>query len=427
MKQDADLRWYVVIILAVTLCFNYLDRQILSILQVPIKSEFRLSDTQLGILTGISFALLYSILGIPIARLADRINRVKIIAISLTLWSAMTALCGIAASFWQLALFRIGVGIGEAGGLAPSHSIISDYFNKTERSRGLAVFHLGSILGSALGIILGGFIAQHYGWRTAFFVCGIPGVLLALVVKFTVREPLRGAMDPTETLQDKESHAEESFKKAIESMLRNPAYLHVMIGHFVASMVGYAVVIWMPPFLSRTFSLSHSKTGVIAGGILFAGGFLGLSFGGFCSDYLAKRFGSKWLALYAAISAAVALPLNIIGFQGTSLITVIIFLGLASFFWHGQYAPSLSLIQTSVGANKRALASATAFFFSNLIGLGIGPVLVGAISDYTKSLGLAVSVMVMFLLLSSYQYCRSAHYVEVAEKSLAIDSLKKTG
>ena len=188
-------RWYVLIMLAVMYAFSIMDRQILSILLEDIRAEFVLTDLQLGLLSGVAFALFYATLGIPIARLADRFNRVSIISAAVALWSVMTALCGAASSFWYLFLARVGVGVGEAGGNPPAHSVISDYFNKDERSFALSVYTSGAALGLLLGLVTGGFVAEYYGWRWAFVCAGVPGLALALLLKLTVREPVRGGLE----------------------------------------------------------------------------------------------------------------------------------------------------------------------------------------------------------------------------------------
>jgi len=415
-KTKKALRIYVVVLLSLAYCFNFIDRQIVTILQVPLKAEFGLSDTQLGVLTGFSFALFYALLGIPIARIADRLNRVNIISISIGFWSVMTALSGLAGGFWSLAALRVGVGVGEAGCTPPSHSIISDYFNKTERSRALSIYSLGQALGGALGVVIGGVVAQYYGWRVAFFIVGIPGILLAFLVKFTVPEPKRGAMDdhkvvPPEAVKN-EAKAQESIPKAILALFKHPSYRHVAIGHVIAVMSGFAFVAWLPPLISRTYGLPHTKIGVIVGVVLLFGGAPGMVFGGFFGDFMAKRFGMKWLSFIAAIGTLVSLPLFIITLciGSGSLTMTIVVLMLATFIYQFHYATSLSLIQSSVISSKRALATASLFLFSNFIGMGMGPLIVGAISDHTGSLRLGMAVVMIFLLVSSFEYYRSARF-----------------
>lgn len=417
-KPNKALRIYVVIVLALAYCFNFIDRQVLTILQVPLKAEFGLSDTQLGVLTGFSFALFYSLLGIPIARLADRLNRVNIISLAIGFWSVMTAMCGLAGGFWSLAALRVGVGVGEAGGTPPSHSIISDYFNKTERSRALSIFSLGQALGGALGVFIGGFVAQHYGWRAAFFIVGIPGLLLGLLIKFTVPEPKRGAMDDhtiktTEPVKN-ESQIQESIPKAIWELFKQPNYRHVTIGHIIAVMAGFAFIIWLPPFLSRTYGLTHSKTGAIVAAILLGGSATGIIFGGFFGDFLAKRFGLRWLSYMATIGSLVSLPLFILALYSSSLTMTVVILIIGTFIYQFHFAPSLSLIQSSVTSSQRALATATVFLFSNLFGMGLGPVIAGAISDHTGSLRFGIAVVLMILLIAGFEYHRSARFVDSA-------------
>lgn len=407
METSNKYKYYTVIVLACAYCLNFVDRQILSILQIPIKTEFQLTDTQLGVLTGLSFALFYSLLGVPIARLADRLNRVNIVSTSVFTWSLMTALCGISTGYYNLALFRVGVGVGEAGGTPPSHSIISDYFSKTERSKAIAIFSLGQAIGAALGVGIGGYVAQHYGWRNAFFIVGLPGIILALLIKLTVKEPVRIKDDSMVKIAEKQNSLQ-----AVISLMKQPVFFSTMAGNVIAVLVGYSVITWLPPFLARTYSLTHSKVGLIVASIYVLGGGLGLVFGGFLGDSLAKRFGLKWLAILPAIAVTCSTPLLLFAFNSSTLHVTAILLGLGIFAWQVNFAPGFSLIQTSVAPNKRALASATTLLFSNLIGLGLGPMVVGMISDKFKSLSFALSLITVLLLVSTLVFLRAAKIVE---------------
>ena len=417
MKTDGK-RWYYVGLITFLLFFNYLDRLILSILQIPIKQEFGLSDTQLGILTGLSFAILFSVMGIPIARLADRKNRVNILATCLALWSAFTGLCGVANNYIQLMLCRVGVGIGEAGGLSPAHSILSDYFGKNERAKALGFASVGTMLGSAVGVILGGIIAQKYGWRTAFFVCGIPGIILALLIKFTMKEPQRGQMEAVDATQPAQTVAHETFKTTLGIMLKNRPYRWAVAGHFFACFIVYPVTLWLPPFISRTYSLAPAKTGAIAGGVSLVGGAVGIICGGLLADALGKRFGHKWRAYLPCICFAVLLLLYPVCFNlPGNLSAAIIAMTFASFFWQVAYAPTLALFQTTTPPHQRAMAVALSQFINNVIGLGLAPVLAGAISDYTKSLGFALTVICLCSLPAAYAFYKSGKAIVAAEQA----------
>ena len=250
-EKKSIYRWYVLGVLALTYAFSFMDRQIVSILLEDLRLEFALSDTQLGLLSGLAFALFYATLGIPIARLADRYNRINIISTAVAVWSIMTALCGSATSFVQLFLARVGVGIGEAGGGPPSHSTIADYFGPSERSFAISIYSLGATIGALMGLIMGGYVAEHYGWRMAFFVAGVPGLALAILVKLTVREPKRGAMDDP-SAKPKEAPPRDSMIQSARSLFSNAIYRRVNVAHMLAVFVGYGLVSWKPALYLTT-------------------------------------------------------------------------------------------------------------------------------------------------------------------------------
>ena len=213
-------RYYVLAMLTLTYAFSVMDRQVMSILLEDLRAEFLLDDTQLGLLSGLAFALFYSVLGIPLARLADRSSRINIIAVCVAIWSVMTALCGAAQNFVQLFLGRVGVGVGEAGSSPPSHSMIADYFAPNERSLALAVVMMGASFGSLFGLVLGGFVAESYGWRMAFVAAGVPGLLLAAVLKISIREPVRGGLDAPATTPSIARPQQMSFRATLVELWR---------------------------------------------------------------------------------------------------------------------------------------------------------------------------------------------------------------
>jgi MFS family permease len=372
-------RSYVLVVLVLVYTFNFIDRQIVGILAVPIKSELHLSDSQLGLMGGLAFALFYTLLGIPIARLADRVNRTGIMTAALALWSLMTAVCGFTQNFAQLFLARVGVGVGEAGGVTPAYSLICDYFPPKERARALSAYSFGIPIGSAVGIVLGGFITSIMSWRAAFFIVGLAGLVITPLLKFTVREPERGTLDPVRTEADRAAGAP-SLLDIIAVLARKPSFWGLSLGASCASMMGYGLFFWAPSFMVRSFHLSLLHASLVYGGLVLIGGLLGIWLGG----VLADRYGDGRRGMYAfipAIAFIATLPFYVAGVLSTTLwISVAVLLvptalGLA---WLG---PVLTAVQHLVPAHMRATASALFLFINNLIGIGLGTTLIGLVSD----------------------------------------------
>ena len=420
--ESKQYRWYVLGVLALTYAFSFMDRQILSILLEDIRAEFSLSDLQLGLLSGIAFALFYATLGIPIARLADKFNRVTIVSTAVAVWSAMTALCGAAANFWQLFLARVGVGIGEAGGSPPSHSIISDYFNKEERSFALAIYSLGTSLGMLFGLVMGGFVAEYYGWRWAFVCAGVPGLALALLLKLTVREPLRGAMEEmAEKPPRPQPTAGESMIAAFRALWANRCYRYVNLAHMLGVFVGYGFTVWKPPLYLRQFDLSQSEVGLIVGLTSAGLGVPGMLLGGYLGDRLSKRDprGPAWLCAAAVLLAT---PVYLLALWSSDWVTTTVFIGLGVFLYSLSHAPGLAIVQTVVEPHRRAQAAAYVFFLANILGLGLGPVLVGSLSDGfaaefdNRSLNVALGFVTLVLLAAAAMYWRTAQALRNSER-----------
>lgn len=380
--------------LVVVYTFNFIDRQIVSILAVPIKSDLGLSDTELSLMGGFAFALFYTTLAVPIALLADRKSRVWVITIALSLWSVMTAICGTAQNFWQLFLARLGVGVGEAGGVAPSHSLITDYFPPHMRARALSFYSFGIPIGSALGILLGGVLTSYLDWRSAFIIVGILGVILAPFFRLTVREPVRGRFDPPS-----ETKTSATFMDVFRVIRKKPSFWFLALGAASSSMMGYGLIFWLPSFFVRSFGdalptfFSWLPAALIpdqAGALLYAsyfyalilliGGISGIWVGG----YLGDRFGSADKGAYATIPAwafVLTLPFLILGVLATDLVPVFLcflLIQALSLVWLG---PVVAAFQGMVPANMRAAASAIFMLFNNLIGLGFGNLLIGLLSD----------------------------------------------
>jgi sugar phosphate permease len=401
---SAGYRVWALFMLFIVYAFNFLDRQIISILAEPIKNEFLLQDWQLGLLGGIAFAALYSTLGVPIAWLADRTNRTWIITVSLTIWSGFTALCGFTQNFWQLFLARVGVGVGEAGGVAPSYSLIADYFPPNSRARALAIYSLGIPIGSAFGVvagaqIAGGNLGENLDWRSAFVIVGIAGIVIAPIFKFTMREPKRGGLDvKSQTAQAKvqpepgeaasvaapvEASVEKKpgFLDVLKVLAKKPSFWFLVFGASSSSMMGYGVFFWIPSFFARSFELGIIDRGWYFGGVLFIGGSLGIIIGGILGDLMGK--GSKRMfAIVPAVAFFLAFPFYIAATLAPSpLIAATLFLiptglGLA---WLG---PTLSAFQHLAPANMRSMASAVFLLINNLLGIGVGVYALGQLSTF---------------------------------------------
>lgn len=360
-----------VLILAYT--FNFLDRQILGILAGPIKAELGLSDGQLGLMGGLAFALFYTGLGVPIAALADRWSRTWIMTGALTLWSAFTALCGFATGFWQLFLCRMGVGVGEAGGVAPAYSLISDYFPKEQRARALAAYSFGIPIGSALGILFGGLIAHAIDWRAAFIVVGLAGVALAPLFRFVVREPPREAPPAA-------APASVPTGAGIRVLLAKPSFWLISLGAAASSVCGYGVAFWLPSFFERSLGMGLVDRSLFLGSMTLVGGTIGVWAGGVLGDRLGRARPAAYL-LVPAVAFLLALPCFVLAVQAKELwLAFILFLiptGL-NLVWLG---PVITAVQHLVAPAQRSTASACFLFVNNLIGLGLGTWYFGAVSD----------------------------------------------
>lgn len=375
LGEGRAYRGYVLFILVLVYTFNFIDRQIIGILAAPIKAELGLTDSELGLMGGFAFALFYTGLGVPIARLADRSSRTWIMTTALAVWSGFTALCGLAGSFWQLFLYRLGVGVGEAGGVAPAYSLVADYFPPRERARAMAIYSLGIPIGSALGIFFGGYIATHVNWRAAFFFCGVAGLLIAPLFRLTVAEPARGRFDPPS-----EKRERPSLGVVLRTVASKPAFWWVSIGAACSSIMGYGVFFWLPSFFIRSYGLSLVQVSQFVGAIVFIGGIIGVWGGGWLGDKLGA--GSKGAyALVPAVAFVVAVPFFAAGVLSPSL-TVAFFLFLVpnalGLMWLG---PVISAVQHLVPPSMRATASALFLFVNNLIGIGFGTWVLGRASD----------------------------------------------
>ncbi|MBZ2164113.1 spinster family MFS transporter [Alteromonas stellipolaris] len=370
-------RNYVLVILTLVYAFNFIDRQIIGILSPFIKADLGLDDAQLGLLKGVYFAILYTVVGIPIAWLADRYSRVNIIAISLTLWSGFTAASGLAMNYTQLALARIGVGIGEAGGSPPSHSIISDLFPKEKRAGALAVYSLGIPFGVMLAFFASAFFLQggSADWRTVMISVGLPGVLLALLLKFTVKEPKR-----TESVQTEDAE-KPSVSASLKTLLKIPTWWGMALGISFGSFGNYAISTWIIDYYVRAFAGLDITQLLIAFGIINGSAYaLGVWLGGYIADRWGKQ-NKKAYALLPAIALIIGVPALYFSLQVNDLWLSV---GLMTFllFTSGSYlGPSFAIAQTLAPINVRAMSTALFFFVLNIIALGGGPTITGIISQ----------------------------------------------
>jgi len=370
-------RHYVLVLLVLVYTTNYLDRTVLQSVVEPIKHEFGLSDSALGLLGGITFALFYGTLGLPIAMLADRFNRRNIIAISCAIWSVMTVLSGLAASFWQLAAARVGVGIGEAGGTPPAHSMLADIYPMKERGRAMGIYAMGIPIGVLFGFLLGGNIAAHYGWRASFLVVGLPGLLFALLVRFTLAEPVRGGGRETVVAQAP------SFGEALRQVVKRRSMIHLIIASTIATFTGNAGIYWTGSFLARTHHMGLAERSTYLALVLGIGGVLGNLLAGNLIDRLGSR-DVRWTVWVPAIGYILAIPFTVVGLLIGDLDTCLILIGLTTLV-PTLYLVSLWTLTTGlVGSRTRALASALLLLILTLIGIGGGPSAVGALSDWLK-------------------------------------------
>jgi MFS family permease len=389
---SSGYRAYAMVLLVSIYAFNYLDRQVISILAEPIKNELGLRDWQLGLVSGLAFALFYSFLGIPIARLAERRNRAWIIAISAAVWSAFTAVCGLTQTAMQLVLARIGVGVGEAGCNPPAQSLVVDYASKEKRASALGIYASGGSFGVLLGMGFGGVIADAYGWRAAFFIAGLPGLVLAVLAALTLVEPRRSApaLSPA---------AQTSFRDAMGFLWSKPTYRLLLFAAATKSFATYGA----GPFLASYFLRLHrpevetlaGRLGAVLGFNLQPVGFLGIMLGlsagvagvigtwagGMLVDRLAPR-DKRFYLWIPAVSAALTVPLQATAVLVGSVPLALAFITLNNFvmlFWPG---PAYGVTHSIAPPHMRATAVAVLLFMMNLIGLGLGPVTIGAVSDF---------------------------------------------
>ena len=403
----------VLAILLLAYIFNFIDRQIIGILAVPIRAEFDLDDKTLSYL-GVVFAIFYSTIAIPIAWLADRRSRINIIAASIAVWSLFTAACGLAQSYGQLIVARMGVAFGEAGGIAPSYSLISDYFPKSRRARAMAFFSLGIPIGSALGIFFGGWLATQLSWRSAFIIVGLAGVPAALLVKLFLKEPVRGGLD---NAAGEASEPAPPLGTVMRALAANPSFWLLSFGAASGSILGYGLIFWLPSFFNRSFGLPLTDVGWFYGSIVLVSGVAGTWLGGWFGDRLGATRPGRY-ALIPAVCFLITAPAFAFGLFAPNLYVAWLLFALGQMMALAWLGPVISAVQHIVPPNMRATAGASFLFINNLIGIGFGIYFLGWLSDRMKaahgedSLQYSILYGLAFYLLSSLLYFLASRRLE---------------
>jgi predicted MFS family arabinose efflux permease len=381
---SAAYRNYVLFILVLVNTINFVDRMAISVLGPAIQEEFKISNTLLGLVMGIAFTAFYATLGFPIARLLDRKRRTGLLALVLAIWSGMTALCGAATNFATLFLCRVGVGIGEAGAGPASHSLIGDYFRKLHRPTAIGIFSLGVPLGNFLGLFLGGMLLAAFGWRQTFVFLGLPGILLALVVWLTVREPARGGMDDPEDLAALRVSEDMPLLESVKALWASPTFRIMSFSAAPSALCGYGMNMWMPQFLLRIHEIAPAQSSLPLGFALGLGGGLGAILGGAITAKAAARDPRAFLTLPAATMVLFAAAL-LLGVWTKSLVVVYSAVFVAAFAQFYLMGPFFAVVQRLAPLRGRAVATAFFFFILATVGIGIGPFYVGVMNDLFRS------------------------------------------
>lgn len=369
-------RYYAVGVLTLVYTFNFVDRQLLAILQESIKADLNLMDWQLGLLTGFAFALFYVTAGIPIARWADRSNRRNIVALAIAVWSLMTAVSGLVQNYMQLLLARIGVGVGEAGGSPPAHSIISDIFPPESRASALAFYSMGVNFGILFGFLAGGWLNELFDWRVAFMVVGLPGIIVALIVRFTMHEPIRG-------MSENRRPTEEStvpFQDVLKLLWSRMSFRHMALGAALNAFAGYSTSNWTASFMIRSHDMTTGELGTWLAGIMGLGGAVGVFFGGLIAERLAVK-DVRWYMRLPALTGVICVPFMIAIYLVDGAYMALTLSIIPGILFNVYLGNTLAMTHGLVGLRMRALASAILFFILNIIGLGLGPWATGYLSD----------------------------------------------
>ena len=400
--SNVSARSYALLLLMTVYSANFIDRQLLSILQEPIKIELNLSDGQLGVLTGVSFAFFYVLAGIPIARYADRGNRRNVIAYSVGVWSLMTAVSGAALNYFHLLLARIGVGIGEAGCSPPAHSIISDIFPPKKRASAIAFYSMGVNIGILFGFLFGGWLNEYFGWRVAFVVVGLPGILLAVLVRTTLAEPIRGHHE-----DKKLASSRVSFIDVLSLLWSRLSFRHMCFAASLSAFAGNSSNSWTASFMMRSHGMSSGELGTWLAMIVGLGGAIGVLGGGLLADKLASR-DRRWYLWLPAIANLACVPFMVAVYSVDNAYTALLLSVIPGLLFNVYLGTTIATTQSLVGLRMRATASAILMLVANIIGLGLGPLSVGILSDYLLPIYGADSLKQAMLILLPFFMCWSS-------------------
>jgi len=402
-------RNYTLGVLTLVFTSSHIDRQIVAILGQPIKDSLGISDTQLGLLTGVMFAVFYATLGMPMAMWADRRNRRNLIAFSITLWSAMTALCGLAQNYLQLLLARIGVGVGEAGSNPPSHSMIADLYGPTERATALAIFSTGVNAGIMLGYLIGGWVNEWLDWRWAFIIAGVPGLAIALLVRLTVIEPPRGYSEGGAAAGKTDAPPFWAVARTMakSAILRNTVFANALVSFF-----GYALVLWVPVYLVRIHGMGTGEAGTVLAVLIGLGGAAGTFSAGWLADRLALRH-QGWRVWIVVAAYLIVLPLAAAAFLADGVTLTLALYVLPAMLAGAYLGPGAAIVQSHVPLRMRSVAAAINLFILNIIGLGLGPFTVGLVSDLAAPQAGADSLRYGLLAMIPVGLWGAVHYLRV--------------
>ena len=407
--------YYALVIRTIVYSFNFIDRQLLAILQEAIKADLLLSDSQLGLLTGFAFAAFYVTAGIPIARWADRGNRRDIVALSLFVWSFMTAISGLVNNYLQLLLARIGVGIGEAGGSPPSHSIISDIFPPNKRASAIGFYSMSVSVGILFGFLAGGCLNEFFGWRIAFLVVGAPGILLAVVVRMSVPEPIRGLTEKRQVSSQAVPLAE-----VVSALWSRRSFRHLAMGAGLNAFAGYSISNWTASFMIRSHAMTTGELGTWLSMTIGLGGAVGVFCGGLLADRLAPR-DQRWYAWLPALAGFICLPFMTAVYLVSNPYTALLLGVVPGILFNVYLGNTIATTHGLVGLRMRALSSAILFLVINTIGLGLGPWSVGLLSDYLEpQLGAESLRYAMLYLLPAVMFWSACHFY-LASRTLRQD------
>lgn len=374
-------RWLFLAILFLVGTSSSVDRVVISVLLEPIKQEFQVSDTMLGMLSGLSFALLYSVLGLPIARLADRGDRKLLITAAIAVWSAMTALCAAAGTFWQLLIARIGVGVGEAGATPPAQSLIVDYFPLSQRARAIGIFATSGTAGYLLGLSLGSQLVTSFGWRMTLLAFGLPGLIVAAIVYFVLDEPRRRQAAAAKAAPT------EDFMQSIRRLLAKPSFVRLLIGFTIYHFAAYGSLVFVPSYMTRVIGSPIADAGLYYGMTSALAVLIGSLAGGSLCDMLVRR-DKRWIAWFPATGYALAAVPSVLMFLIDDLTLFLFVSTLSGILLYASLPAAFAAVHAVCGSARRATAIALVLFFGNLLGFGLGPVLTGALSDaFSASMG----------------------------------------